>query len=171
MLFDSDDLTIRQPQPDQPDTRPRLRAEVEKRRTKRKRLLAFVEDHDAIDDDINERLNILKREIAERQEALRAMDAAADRAPDDAAEQNLLLYFEHYDAVQDGAAPEVLYDIRTRLQEALRTAICSVTLMLGEWFREDSDEPMLCFEVKLRQAPDEALQLLCKAPRGRQRGG
>ena len=70
-------------------------------------------------------------------------------------------------AVQDGVAPEVLYDIRNRLQEALRTAISSVTLMLGDWYREGDDEPMLCFEVRLRQAPDTALQLLCAAPRRR----
>ena len=102
-----------------------------------------------------------------REDVIRRLDSAADLVPEEAAEKNLLLYFEHYDAVHDGAAPEVLYDIRTRLQEALRTAISSVTLMLSEWFREDSDEPLLCFEVRLREAPDTAIQLLCKAPRRR----
>jgi len=48
------------------------------------------------------------------------------------------------------------------------TAISGVTLMLGDWYREGGDEPMLCFEVRLRQAPENALQLLCKAPRRRQ---
>ena len=52
---------------------------------------------------------------------------------------------------------------------AIKTLIYgSVTLMLGDWYREGGDEPMLCFEVRLRQAPDNALPLLCKAPRRRQ---
>jgi len=168
LLLDLDELVVRSPQVDEPDPRPKIRAQIEERKVKRKRLVAFIEDHDTLDDDFNERLNLLKREIEERQEILRALDAAAARAPDEAAEKNLLLFFEHYDAVHDGAAPEVLYDIRTRIQEALRTAISSVTLMLGDWYREGGDEPMLCFEVRLRQAPENALQLLCKAPRRRQ---
>ena len=169
LLLDSDELSVRSPQADEPDPRPKLRAQIEERKTKRTRLLAFIEDHDTLDDDISERLNLLKREISERQESLRMCNAAAAaaRAPDDAAERNLLLFFEHYDAVQDGANPEVLYNIRNRLQEALRTAIGSVTLVLGNWYREGDDEPMLCFEVRLKQAPDVALQLLCKAPRQR----
>ena len=168
LLFDSDDLLVHAPQPEEPDPRPKVRAEIEDRKTKRKRLLAFIEDNDTLDDDISERLNLLKREIAEREEAIRKLDSAAALVPDEAAEKNLLLFFEHYDALQDGVAPEVLYDIRTRLQEALRTAISSVTLMLGDWHQDGSDGPMLCFEVRLRQAPEIALQLLCKAPRRRQ---
>jgi hypothetical protein len=168
LLLDSDELLVKAPIKDEPDNRPMLRAEIDERKERRKRLMTFIEENEVLDEDIRDRFNGLKREITERQETIRRLDSAADLVPDEVAEKNLPLFFEHYDAVHDGAAPEVLYDIRTRLQEALRSAISGVTLMLGDWYRDGDDEPMLCFEVRLRQAPDVALQLLCKAPRRRQ---
>ena len=70
-----------------------MRAEIDERKQRRTRVMTFIEENDVLDEDKSARLN-LKREIAEREEAIRKRDSAADPVPDEAAEKNLLLFFE-----------------------------------------------------------------------------
>ena len=70
-----------------------MRAEIDERKQRRTRVMTFIEENDVLDEDKSARLN-LKREIAEREEAIRKRDSAADLVPDEAAEKNLLLFFE-----------------------------------------------------------------------------
>lgn len=166
VLRDANEQLIKVPEPEAIDVRPTLREEIQDRKVRRQRLFDFIEDGKISDEEATERLAALKREIAEKEERLRHLDTAAAYDPEDAAVANLTLYQEHYDAVQDGAPPEVVYAVRNKLQEAIRTYVSEIVISNTDWFKEDDHDhgtPLHSIFIAFRNTPDVKHQLLFEA--------
>lgn len=141
LLWDADELLIAEAQEAATDETPELRDQIERRKKQRQRLLDFVMEGDMeSDEDVQLKLKALRAEIADLEEKLRRAEAMLHAQPEDAAEINNALFFEHYEAHMQQAAPEVIHDIRTRMREAIRRSIARVTLMHGQYFQREGDD-------------------------------
>jgi len=185
LLLDSDHLLISEHKHAGKDEGPDLREKITRRKAQRQRLLNFVMDGDIRDDDAREQLDKLKAEINELEAGLRKVEEQRNYQPEDAAEINNALYFEHYDAIIDEAPLDVLYDIRNRLQEAIRKSLKRIVLTKGTWYErvtgnrfqqlaehavtDKSDVPYRRFRIFFQATPDQAFDLFCVAPRTRSR--